>query len=84
MAANYNFEEQQIKITVYKSEPVIETMAFVPTLLLTNVCHILNKMDELYAVIENNDIDVTIISESWPPSDTPTSNVSWSSHYHVP
>ena len=55
-------------------------MAFVPTLLLTNACHILNKKDELYAVIENNDIDVTIITESWLTSDTPTSNVSVGLH----
>ena len=37
----------------------------VPSLFLTNACHILNKIDELSSVAEINDPDLICISESW-------------------
>ncbi len=40
----------------------------VPSLFLTNACHILNKIDELSSVAEINDPDLICISESWPPA----------------
>ena len=37
----------------------------VPLVFLTNACHILNKIDELSAIVEINGPDIVCISESW-------------------
>ena len=37
----------------------------VPSVFLTNACHILNKIDELSAIVEINGPDIVCISESW-------------------
>ena len=37
----------------------------VPSVFLTNACHILNKIDELSAIAEINGPDIVCISESW-------------------
>ena len=43
-----------------------------PTLLVTNACHISNKIDEQHVVTEINYIDVAIISESWLDNTIPS------------
>ena len=37
----------------------------VPSVLLTNACHILNKIDELGSIVEINGPDIICITESW-------------------
>ena len=36
-----------------------------PTILLTNVCHILNKVDDLHAIADLNNPSLIMITESW-------------------
>ena len=40
-----------------------------PSSLLSNVCHITNKVDELFAVVSTNNPTVTLIAESWLSKD---------------
>ena len=40
-------------------------MSKLPSFLVTNTCHITNKVDELASVIDLNNADITIVTESW-------------------
>ena len=51
------------------------------SLLVTNACHITNKIDELQGVIENNNVTMSIITESWLSSDIPSSSTSIGGNY---
>ena len=48
----------------------------IPSLLVTNACHIKNKINELQGVIGNNNVTMSIITESWLSSDIPNSSTS--------
>ena len=47
-----------------------------PTILLTNVCHISNKVDDLHAIVEMNSPSFIMITESWLNINIPDSAVS--------
>ena len=53
----------------------------VPSLLLTNACHILNKIDEVSSIVEINGPDIICISESWLDSSISDSIISIGSSY---
>ena len=53
----------------------------IPSLLVTNACHIRNKINELQGVIENNNVTMSIITESWLSSDIPSSSTSIGGNY---
>ena len=55
----------------------------IPSLLVTNACHITNKIDELQGVIENNNVTTSIITESWLSSDIPNSSTSIGGSYII-
>ena len=46
-----------------------------PTILLTNVCHILNKVDDLHAIADLNNPSLIMITESWLNINVPDSVV---------
>lgn len=52
-------------VTVLRYPTILKCVKNVPSLLLTNACHILNKIDELSAIVEINGPDIICISESW-------------------
>ena len=43
----------------------------IPSFLVTNACHVTNKVDELASVIELNNADITIVTESWLSDNIP-------------
>ncbi len=53
----------------------INPSSWLPSLLVTNVCHILNKVDELGTVVELNNPSLGIITESWLETSIPDSAV---------
>jgi len=60
--------------------PTTRTVSFVPSIFLTNICHISNKVDELSAAVENNNISsLVLITETWLNSSIPDSAVGISS-----
>ncbi len=44
----------------------------IPSILLTNICHVSNKVDELSAVVELNNPSLVMVTESWLNEDIPT------------
>jgi hypothetical protein len=49
--------------------------------MLTNACHITNKIDELQGVVTNNNPEVVLITESWLSSSIPDSAMSIGNEY---
>jgi hypothetical protein len=47
-----------------------------PTILLTNICHISNKVDDLDAIVEKNSPFLIMITESWLNTNIPDSAIS--------
>lgn len=56
--------------------PVTQSKTSIPSLLLSNVCHIGNKVDELQGVAGINNASIAIVTESWLTSVTPLSSIS--------
>ena len=56
--------------------PATQSKTSIPSLLLSNVCHIGNKVDELQGVAEINNATIAIVTESWLTSETPSSSIS--------
>ena len=54
-----------------------------PTILLTNVCHILNKVDDLHAIVELNNPSLIMITESWFNINVPDSAVWIGSMFNI-
>ena len=52
-----------------------------PIIMLANVCHIANKIDELYGVVANNNPEVVLITESWLTSNIPDSAITIGNEY---
>jgi hypothetical protein len=50
-------------------------MSKLASFLVTNACHVTNKIDELASVIELNNADITIVMESWLSDCIPSSVV---------
>ncbi|CAB4026744.1 Hypothetical predicted protein, partial [Paramuricea clavata] len=55
----------------------------VPSFLLSNVCHITNKVDELAAVVSIYDPSVVMITESWLSDDIGDSSVKIGNKYNI-
>ena len=56
--------------------PVTQSKTSIPSLLLSNVCHIGNKVDELQGVAKINNASIAIVTESWLTSEAPSSSMS--------
>jgi hypothetical protein len=54
----------------------------VPSLFVTNACHIANKVDELSAVVAINNPCVILVTESWLSSDIPNSIINIGNTYN--
>ena len=54
-----------------------------PTILLTNVCHILNKVDDLHAIVDLNNPSLIMITESWLNINVPDSVVRIGSMFNI-
>jgi hypothetical protein len=54
----------------------------VPSLFVTNACHIANKVDELSAVVAINNPSVILVTESWLSSDIPDSIINIGNTYN--
>ena len=48
---------------------------FFPNFLLANICSLPNKVDELSAILDNNNVSYGCITESWLNKDIPTETV---------
>ena len=53
-----------------------KTISNMPTILLTNICHISNKVDDLHAIVEMNSPSLIMITESWLNTNIPDSAIS--------
>ena len=42
-----------------------------PSVLVSNANHLLNKVDDLYSIVTSHEVDVVCITESWLDSSTP-------------
>ena len=51
--------------------------------MLTNACHITNKIDELYGVVTNNNPAVVMITESWLSPNIPDSAMMIGNEYAI-
>ena len=49
--------------------------------MLTNACHITNKIDELYGVVTNNNPEVVMVTESWLSPSIPDSAMTIGNEY---
>ena len=49
--------------------------------MLTNACHITNKIDELYGVVTNNNLEVVMVTESWLSPTIPDSAMTIGNEY---
>jgi hypothetical protein len=67
-----------ITITTTNASTKKKVTSSLPTFLVSNACHITNKLDELRGMIDTNDIYVAVITESWLTSNIPDSAVSFS------
>ena len=56
--------------------PETQSKTSIPSLLLSNVCHLSNKVDELQGVAEINNVSIAIVTESLLTSETPSSSIS--------
>ena len=65
-----------INVKTSKSDP-----SLMPPLLLSNVCHISNKVDELHSVMLLNNASVAIITESWLNPQIPDSIINLGNNY---
>ena len=55
----------------------------VPTFLITNACHVSNKVDELHGVVEMNNATVAIVTESWLTDSVSSTAVSIGQSFNV-
>ena len=55
----------------------------IPTLLITNACHITNKVTELCGVVAKNNPSFVLITESWLDSSIPDSGVAIGDSYNI-
>lgn len=55
----------------------------VPKFLITNACHVSNKVDELHGVVEVNNATVAIVSESWLTDSVPSTAISIGQSFNV-
>lgn len=67
-------------IKISKGKKVLSKL---PTFLITNACHITNKIDELQVVVETNDVNVAIVTETWLNDSIPTSAVSIGQSFQI-
>ena len=59
-------------------------VSFIPSLLVTNICHLSNKIDELHGVVDvNGKPSVVMITESWLSSEIPDSAINIGSTYNI-
>ncbi len=58
-------------------------MSKLPSFLVTNACHVTNKVDELASVIELNNADITIVTESWLSDCIPSSVVNIGKSFNI-
>ena len=88
---NRNGRNQNILIKIRTSErnsnPNNQTnnkiRSNMPTILLTNVCHILNKVDDLHAIVDLNNPSLIMITESWLNINVPDSVVRIGSIFNI-
>ena len=69
-----------IQINISASSANI-SKSWLPSLLLTNICHVLNKVDELSVVVEQNKPSLVMVTESWLRSTIPDSAVNIGSNF---
>ena len=55
----------------------------VPKFLITNACHVSNKVDELHGVVEMNNATVAIVTESWLTDSVPSTAISIGQSFNV-
>ena len=70
--------ENCVRILPSRAVPISSTP---PSILLTNACHLGNKIEELRCITDINNTPVVIIAESWLSSDIPTSVITLSENY---
>lgn len=74
--ANIKQRNGHVPSNCIKISTTTEIKSAIPSLLVTNACHITNKIDELQGVVENNNVTITIVTESWLSSEIPNSSTS--------
>ena len=67
--------KETCKQRFHVSENCIRISTNYASLFATNVCHVMNKVDELSGVAAINDPTVALITESWLSADIPDSTV---------
>ena len=67
-------------LPVTKQKKTINLIA-IPSLLLTNICHVSNKLDELHGIIGVNQPSAVLIMESWLSSKIPDSAIDIGCNY---
>ena len=76
-------EANCIKVNISPSPASISSSAPAPSLLVTNACHITNKVVELSGVAAINKPSIALITESWLDPNTPDSGVSIGNRYNI-
>ena len=61
----------------------VKVKPILPAYLVSNACHITNKVDELQAVVQVNSANVAIITESWLDNNIPSSAVSLGGSFNI-
>ena len=72
--------ENCININISKGTKV---KPLLPSFLVTNACHVTNKVDELQAVVETNNISVVVVTESWLNDSIPSTAINIGQSFNI-
>ena len=72
--------ENCININISKGTKV---KPLLPSFLVTNACHVTNKVDELQAVVETNNISVVVVTESWLNDSIPSTAINIGQPFNI-
>ena len=68
---------------ISKSKSNSQTKPNMPAILLTNACHILNKIDEVHAIASMNNPSLIMVTESWLNVNVPKAAVCIGSKFNI-
>ena len=70
-------------ININRTKSNSQTKPNMPAILLTNACHILNKVDNLHAIANMNNPSLNMVTESWLNVNVPNAAVCIGSKFNI-
>ena len=70
-------------ININRTKSNSQTKPNMPAILLTNACHIINKVDDLHAIANMNNLSLIMVTESWLNVNVPNAAVCIGSKFNI-